>query len=134
MAVNGRINVDVLFHDTDGTTSLKVVSLEGSTEYTTGKVAIVTGTCGTTAVTVFSGGTTSPAYRDASGAAVTFASINRVALLASPAVNATEPGQARVAVRSSGQLSVVSCFASPESITVTSNSGTASYTLVLYGT
>jgi hypothetical protein len=45
MAIDGRINVDVLFHDTDGTTSLKVVSLEDSTAYTTGKVAIVTGTC-----------------------------------------------------------------------------------------
>jgi hypothetical protein len=45
MAIDGRINVDVLFHDTDGTTSLKVVSLEDSTAYTTGQVAIVTGTC-----------------------------------------------------------------------------------------
>jgi hypothetical protein len=52
MAIDGRINVDVLFHDTDGTASLKVVSLEDSTAYTTGQVAIVTGTCGTTAVTI----------------------------------------------------------------------------------
>ena len=57
--------MDVLFHDTDGTTSLKVVSLEDSTAYITGKVAIVTGTCGTTNVTV----ATSPStFRDASGA------------------------------------------------------------------
>jgi hypothetical protein len=52
MAIDGRINVDVLFHDTDGTTSLKVVSLEDSTAYTTGQVAIVTGTCGTATVTI----------------------------------------------------------------------------------
>jgi hypothetical protein len=69
MAIDGRINVDVLFHDTDGTTSLKVVSLEDSTAYTTGKVAIVTGTVGTTEVSVsISPGT----YRDASGAIVNF--------------------------------------------------------------
>jgi hypothetical protein len=81
MAIDGRINVDVLFHDTDGTTSLKVVSLEDSTAYTTGKVAIVTGTCGTTEVSVsISPGT----YRDASGAIVNFTSVSRFAFAATP--------------------------------------------------
>jgi hypothetical protein len=84
MAIDGRINVDVLFHDTDGTTSLKVVSLEDSTAYTTGKVAIVTGTVGTTEVSVsISPGT----YRDASGAIVNFTSVSRFAFARRQAVS-----------------------------------------------
>lgn len=62
MAIDGRINVDVLFHDTDGTASLKVVSLEGSTSHTSGKVAIVTGTCGTSQQSI-----STASYRDAAG-------------------------------------------------------------------
>jgi len=133
MALDGRITVDVLFHDTDGTASLKVVSLEDSQEYTSGKVAIVTGTVGTSGVTVYSSGTTTPAYRDASGSIVSFSDVSRVALLGTPAVQASEPGANRVSARSSGELAVVSCFESPGTITVVSDSGTSSYTLVLYG-
>jgi len=134
MALDGRITVDVLFHDTDGTASLKVVSLEDSTEYTSGQVAIVTGTVGTSAVTVYSGGTLTPAYRKANGDLVSFSEISRVALLGTPAVEISEPGPSRVSARSSGGLAVVSCFESPGTITVVSDSGTSSYTLVIYGT
>jgi hypothetical protein len=134
MALDGRITVDVLFHDTDGTASLKVVSLEDSTEYTSGKVAIVTGTVGTSAVTVYSGGTTSPAYRDSSGSIVSFSDISRVALLGTPAVSVIEPGAGRVDAKSSGELAVVSCFDSPATMNVVSDSGTSSYTLAIYGT
>jgi hypothetical protein len=133
MALDGRITVDVLFHDTDGTASLKVASLEDSQEYTSGKVAIVTGTAGTSGVTVYSGGTTTPAYRDASGSIVSFSDVSRVALLGTPAVQISEPGPGRVSARSSGELAIVSCFDSPGTISVASDSGTASYTLVLYG-
>lgn len=132
MAIDGRINVDVLFHDTDGTASLKVVSLEGSTAYTSGKVAIVTGTCGTTAVTI----ATSPSvYRNASGSLVSFSTIERVAFAATP--SATVDVQQRVAggdnsiTSRSGQVAVVD---TPAVTFVYTTAGTASYTLVIYGT
>ena len=63
MSVEGRISVDVVFHDTDGANAINVVSLQSATEYTTGKVAVITGTAGTaqTAISI------SGVYRDASG-------------------------------------------------------------------
>lgn len=132
MGLDGRINVDVLFHDTDGTASLKVLSLEDSTAYTTGKVAIVAGTCGTTAVTI----ATSPSvYRNASGSLVSFSTIERVAFAATP--SATVDVQQRGAggdnsiTSRSGQVAVVD---TPAVTFVYTTAGTASYTLVIYGT
>jgi len=132
MSLNGRINVDVLFHDTDGTASLKVVSLDDSTEYTTGKVAVVTGTCGTTALSV---ATAPTVYRDASGTAVTFSTIERVAF-ASPSLayldcqQRGQGGDNAIASRN-GKASIVD---TPAVSFVYTTAGTASYTLVIYGT
>jgi len=66
MSIDGRINVDALFHDRSGD-RLKVLSLESSTGYTTGKVVTVTGTAAA------SRGITWNSYRDASGALVSLA-------------------------------------------------------------
>jgi hypothetical protein len=139
MAINGRINVDVLFHDTDGTTSLKVVSLEDSTEYTTGKVAIVTGTCGTAAVAV---SLATLSYKDASGEAVGFNGfVNRVAFSASPGANLFGTGSnvGLGTASRSGEVNVVdtpinSIYPASAGYEVSTISGTASYTLVIYGT
>jgi hypothetical protein len=136
MAINGRINVDVLFHDTDGTASLKVVSLEDSTEYTSGKVAIVTGTCGTTQVAI----TLNPSeYRDASGDLVSFVSPalpDRVAFQAfggnvvltnNDLYGELHSGDGSIAVcKWSGVASYVRNTGAPGS--------TSSYTIVFYGT
>jgi hypothetical protein len=132
MAIDGRINVDVLFHDTDGTTSLKVVSLEDSAAYTTGKVAIVTGTVGTTEVSVsISPGT----YRDASGAIVNFTSVSRFAFAATPGGIASKEGDDAKVVSRDGQVAIASpLYSSADAFFVYSIAGTASYTLVLYGT
>jgi hypothetical protein len=136
MAINGRINVDVLFHDTDGTTSLKVVSLEDSTEYTTGKVAIVTGTVATTRVTI---GPASLSYKDAAGDAVAFTSVRRIALKASGPPVAYYRGPLNVIAGFSDNDLLVVSEANPGSIVsgnygVATTAGTASYTLVIYGT
>jgi hypothetical protein len=132
MAIDGRINVDVLFHDTDGTASLKVVSLEDATTYTAGKVAIVAGTCGTTAVTI----ATSPSvYRNASGSLVSFSTIERVAFAATPSATVDVyqriGGGDNVITSRNGQAAVVD---TPGVTFVYTTAGTASYTLVLYGT
>jgi hypothetical protein len=139
MSINGRINVDVLFHDTDGTTSLKVVSLEGSTELTTGQVAIVTGTVGSASVTI----QTSPStYRDASGAIVDLDAndgfIRRIAFQA-VGTRCKLDFQGGDLAYSSGAVSVIDTLGvvsggDPLTIARDTTAGTASYTLVLYGT
>jgi hypothetical protein len=76
MSLDGRVNVDVLFHDVNGTSSIKVVTLNQSQEYPDGKVAVVTGTAGTAAVNFGSIGQTT--YRNAAGQAVLMDSVERV--------------------------------------------------------
>jgi hypothetical protein len=137
MALQGRINVDVLFHDTDGTASLKVVSLEGSTEYATGKVAVVTGTVGTTRVTISPASLT---YKDAAGDVVSFASVRRIAFQASgPPVALIRGGLAsNISAWSVNDVCVVSESLSGSLVAggygVATTAGTASYTMVIYGT
>ena len=77
MSIEGSINVSALFHDKDGTTTMKVVSLRSANEYTTGKVAIVTGTAGTATLTL--GNIKSTTFRNAEGELVSFGEIDRVA-------------------------------------------------------
>jgi hypothetical protein len=132
MALNGRINVDVLFHDTDGTTSLKVVSLEDSTEYTSGKVAVVTGTVGVAPVTVLQAGDTT--YRDASGQVVSFGTAATSVAAAFVKVSADNI----LLSDGSNSLFIVKDFPTaikPQGSTITLQSPgpTASYTLVFYG-
>ena len=137
MAIDGRITVDVLFHDTDGTASLKVVSLEDSTEYTTGKVLIVTGTCGTSLVVAAS--VAPSTYRDASGSILSFSAVTRAAFSATPAARALQEGSGTTAPRlfSTGGSIAVSDMDPEEDNQVDwqvqTTAGTASYTLVLYG-
>jgi len=129
--VSGTISVNVEFRDTttsSGVQSLKTVTLRDATEYTSGKVAIVTGTVGTSSVSVSTSPTT---YRDASGAFVSFANVDRVVCKASRPCNFEDGGTSIV-----GQtLCVFSTTGTPDlDIQPGYSSGTASYTLVLYGT
>lgn len=131
----GRIAIDVQFTDSTtsgGVQSLKTITLQDATEYTIGKVAVVTGTCGTAAVTI----ATSPSvYRDSAGSLVSFATIERVAFSAS--LNATVDVQQRSGggdnsiTSRDGQVAVVD---TPAVTFVYTTAGTASYTLVIYGT
>ena len=140
MSIDGRINVDVLFHDKDGTASLKVVSLNDSREYTTGKVAIVSGTIGTTAVTFASSDSGDPVstYRDASGQLVSLSSITKVVIKATtpnkPLVLTDQDSGNAISVPAEEVL-VYPCGISPsDGVTVRSSSGTGTYTIILYGT
>ena len=68
MSLEGRISVDVLFHDKDGTAALKVVSLRETQQYEQNqKVVFLTGTANTTGVTIQPGATS---YRNAAGQTV----------------------------------------------------------------
>ena len=140
MSIEGRINVDVLFHDRDGTASLKVLSLQESKEYTTGKVAIVHGTAGTTNVTFTTSdaGAPSSTYRNASGELVSFSQITTVALKATatnrPLVFTDDDLNLSFTVNGLNLLVYPCSVVEPGTIAVRSASGTASYTILLYGT
>jgi hypothetical protein len=135
MAINGRINVDVLFHDTDGTTSLKVVSLEGATEYTTGKVAIVSGTVGTTSVTLWATGNAVGfgGYKNAAGSEVVLNSVSRIALRGSGSgVEIKDTDLQSIELVSVGNdLAIGNSLGA--NLSVSAIDGTASFTAVLYG-
>lgn len=142
MSIEGRIAVDVGFADkADGTAvqSLKKLTLADTTSYTTGKVAIITGTCGTAAVTVNFAPTT---YSDASGSAVSFATVSRVAFAARASNSSKvrcEDWEGDMAIYSAGgRVAVSEADINPAQsnllVRTTGTSGTATYTLVLYGT
>lgn len=139
MSVEGRISVDVVFHDKDGTNAINVVTLQDSKEYTTGKVAIVSGTVGTTAVTFASSDSGEPVstYRDASGQLVSLSSITKVVIKATtqnrPLIFTDQNSGNAISVPAEEVL-VYPCGISPnDGVTVRAFNGTASYTIILYG-
>jgi hypothetical protein len=132
MSVQGRISVDVVFHDTDGTNAINVVSLQDSQEYTTGKVAIISGTAGTAAVSIQVAPTS---YRNASGELVSFSEIETYVVqsgqnnlvMTNPTLTLNANSVAVIPQTTgdfddSGQLPTVSTV-----------SGTSTYTIILYG-
>lgn len=134
MAIDGRINVDVLFHDTDGTTSLKVVSLEDSTAYTNGKVAIVTGTVGTATLSV---DLVNSSYRNAAGSLVEFSDVSRIALAATGGTVQlvdSDAGNDACLRSSGGRVALTDWPSGAGAADLVADGGTASYTLVIYGT
>jgi hypothetical protein len=135
MSIEGRIAIDVNFADSSdatGVQSLKKISLVDTSSYSSGKVVIVTGTCGTATVNI---SVAPSAYRDASGSLVSLASVQRIAFSATPAANVDTGrrfnGGDNVLTSRNGQVSVVDV---PSVSFVYTTAGTASYTLVLYGT
>ena len=133
MSIEGRIAVDVSFADkADGTgvQSLKKITLVDTDAYTTGKVALFTGTCGTGTVTLVDDGVTT--YKDSSGSAVTFATVKRCAAQIVGTNVIVYDGLNVTVICTNGVVSVFE--PSSKTITVNTFSGTASYTVVVYGT
>jgi hypothetical protein len=135
MSVSGRIAIDVQFIDRtskDSESSLNTLTLQDATEYTTGKVAIIAGTCGTAAVTI---ALVPTSYRDASGGLVSFATVSRIAFAADSSSFCNADGEDQQLLSSGNRACVTDVF-TPTSLSVgrVGTSGTASFTLVLYGT
>ena len=134
-SIEGRIAVDVSFADkseTSGVQSLKKLTLTDTTSYTAGKVAIVTGTCGTASVNV----AISPSsYRDSAGNLVTFAGVSRIAFAANPLSKCFPTGQDELVVSNNNRVSVTEIQSAVVfEVARIATAGTASYTLVIYGT
>jgi hypothetical protein len=74
VSIEGRISVDVVFHDTDGTNAINVLTLKSYGEYPSGKVASFSGTADENGFALPLSPST---YRDASGQLVSFAAISK---------------------------------------------------------
>jgi len=137
MSIEGRIAIDVNFADSSdatGVQSLKKISLVDTSSYSSGKVAVVTGTIGVsgTSINCASGLT----YRDASGQVVQFSNVSRLAFQCSRDCTASDEDDTYSRARSNGNAAVCDWKPAGQTITLEPQftSGTASYTLVLYGT
>lgn len=141
MSIEGRIAIDVSFADSaEGTSvqSLKKIALVDTQAYTTGKVASVTDTTGTAVTTI----QIAPSqYLDASGTAVSIVTVGRFVFACSRAATVrfqNGPIIAAVVGSDGNRAAVGELVLGAESPAVTVvpyfTAGTASYTLVLYGT
>lgn len=106
MSIEGRIAVDAAFTDlTTGsnTQSIKRVTVSSADAYSTGKVAVVTGTCATAAVAIAVSPT---AFRDSSGSVVSFATVTRFAFSASAPAVCSEAAGVAVAISDGNRVSI----------------------------
>jgi hypothetical protein len=126
MSVEGRITVDCLFHDKDGTASLKVLSLESSMSFDTGTAVVVSGTAGTATAVV-----STASYRNAAGQTVTL-SATRLAFVADNEAHCQAAANRPSLFTSGGQVAVTKMPAGTE-LYVFTTAGTASYRLLLWG-
>ena len=138
--VRGKFVIDVDFTDrttATGVQRMKLVSLASATEYPDGKVAMVSGTCGTAVVVVPVSPTT---YRNAAGNVVSFANVSRVAFSATGAAMVACDGSGGCGENDwtiysrAGQVAVSEAVETTSfSINVMGTAGTASFMLVMYG-
>jgi hypothetical protein len=131
MTIEGRISVDATFHDKSGNEALNVVSLSASKEYLTGKVAVVTGTVGSSNQTILTQPST---YRNAAGSIVLFESVSVIAFTCSSEAQLSEvSGSAYSRVLANTPVVLHPETGGIDGFTIRTNSGTATYTAVMYG-
>lgn len=133
MAVSGTVNVSASFVDTDestGVVSEKKVSLASADVHTGGKVALVTGTCGTAVVNV---DLTSLGYRNAAGDEVSLSIVQRMALKANPGAFAEFVDSGEKLKSLCDRVSIECVQNTDDTIHVYTTAGTSTYTLLLYG-
>jgi hypothetical protein len=149
MSVEGSISVAVDFNDTasdEGLEVLKKIRLSSNDAYTAGKVAIVSGTCSTTAAVI---NVLNPGYIGADGEEMSFSSVHRIGLIANERANATGSNGLH-SLKISSQNNRVAISEIPEGVAAGGGGptyelsiarslplfedGTASFTVFIYGT
>lgn len=134
MAVRGKLAVDIQFADTTAVgvvSSVKTLSLQDASEYTTGRVLTVTGTAGTSAVTI----PVNPSvYKDSNGNVVSLASIDWLAFRSSAGAECSVVSGNGSCVSIGNQVAISSASGGTSGLTVSTFAGTAQFTLVVYGT
>ena len=131
MSINGRISIDAIFHDTDGTASINVVSLSESEEYSSGVVAVMTRTASGVLQTLPIAPTT---YRNAAGDVVYFSYVNHV-ILRSNSGTVVYADDRNSLVVASGKIAsfATETDSNASDISIYADGGTASYTIILIG-
>lgn len=132
--IRGKLAIDVQFKDSttaEGVSSVKTIAEQYASEYTTGNILTLSGTCGTSAVSVAVAPST---YKDSTGEVVSLASVNWFAFRASSLARCDEAAGDGVAVSDSDLLSVSVANGGTAGFSVYADTGTATYTLVVYGT
>lgn len=129
MTIEGRIAIDVGFTDLHTASSVQNaqrITFTSTDSYSSGKVAVVSGTLGTAAVSVALQPTT---FRDASGSLVSFNNVSRVV------GQTSRPCQFDDIFGSSVKAQTLCLFGGGDELTITPGytAGTATYTVFLYG-
>lgn len=132
MSIAGRSIVDVVFHDTSGT-SLKVLSLESTDSQTSGIVAVIDGTHGPSSHTISKN---APGYLNADGVSVSFSNVSRIALKSDRPMKLATHQDAVVIQSDANRVAFSDASMTSGNLTLTPlyTSGTAAYTVFLYGT
>jgi len=134
MSIEGRIAIDIGFTDLHTASSVQNaqrITFTSTDTYSSGKVAVFSGVLGTAAETI-AVSPTSHTYRDASGQIVSFSLFERVAFQTSRPcelndnVNGMVPSKGNMTIFDSGsnELELIPGY----------TSGTASYTVFIWGT
>jgi hypothetical protein len=131
MSILGRINIDVLVHETPSTNTLRVHTLETTQAVSSGKIVTFKGTCGTSWVTLPHASIPDP---DFPGATITFSTITRVAMKATSYCELTD--QDNHFTICAGPEGGVSSHhvATAKGIKIQAVSGTAYYEVIVIGT
>ena len=136
MSIEGRIAVDVGFSEStsaSGVQSLKRIALTSTDSYSSGKVAVISGTASTQVTTIPVNPST---FRDASGSLVAFtSSVSRVAFKSSGPASVSDASSGSIVLCDGNSVSVFSLTGNGgDDLQIQSASGTVSYTIVIYGT
>jgi len=137
MSLEGRIAIDVGFTDSatsTGVQSVQRIALTSTDACTSGKVVVVAGTMTTAGAQIDLSPST---FRDASGSLVSLATVSRYAFACSRRAKMLDGGSDMTAVSDADRVAVCEAGNTAATFVVLTplfTSGTASYTLVAYGT
>lgn len=133
MALNGTINVSMSFVDTASSTGVeseKKASLASADVYTSGKVAVVTGTVGTAVQNI---DLSDLDYRDAAGNLVTMSYVDRAGFISE---NEAFVNFVDIDIKlhaTDNHMAISSVHNTDDTVNVYTTNGTSSYTLLLFG-
>lgn len=133
MAIEGSISVSFDFNDTASSTGvdvLKKVRLASNEAITAGKIAVVSGTVGTTVQNI---DLTSLTYRNAAGDLVTLAEIDRVAIQSEQSVYIELVDTGTKIHADDNKVSVSCVHNTDDTLWVYTTSGTSSYAVAFHG-
>lgn len=135
MSIEGRIAVDIGYTDTHTAASVQSVNritLSGAETYSSGAVAVISGTVGTAITTINPYSDTG--YVNAAGQEVVFGSLHYMAVNGSDVSAKAFDGEGNaVVLYSDGQPAVSVIPVNIAEIRLAAFNGTSNYTLVLYG-